>query len=348
MKKYTIAIAGTTNRTQQCAQVLLESEFFEIVWILTPIAKPVGRKQIITPNPMEIFATKNQIPTVFVEKKLDSTVAETVKKLVTPDLLLVVDFGYFVPSWLLSLPKIAPLNIHPSELPRWRGSSPGQFALLFNEKKSAVTLMVMDEKLDHGAIIHQDFFAVDPSWNQTEYYAHAFNLICAHLDTKVAQFAQNPDLITPQPNKSPTPTAHLITKEQTYVPWNIVVLACAEKNSHKIELPTVKSSITKANLSPLLSQALKHNGSLALTLDRACKAFSPWPGLWTVIATPQGEKRMKILETEIVANQLSTSKISKTSTGETAEEYILVLKTVQIEGKTPTSWENVKANLLSK
>lgn len=336
MKKYTIAIAGTTNRTQQCAQVFLDSEVFEIVWILTPIAKPVGRKQIVTPNPMEVFAQKNQLPTVLVEKKLDESVAQEIKELIQPDLLLVVDFGYFIPSWLLQLPKIAPLNIHPSELPKWRGSSPGQFALLFNEQQSAVTLMVMDNKLDHGPIIHQDFFVVDPTWNQTEYYSHAFTLMCSDLDKKIIQFAENPDSVTPQPEESPTPIAHLITKEQTFAPWDVVETACAGK-----ELDNTQQATTETNLSEIMYKAVQVNGSLALTLDRASKAFSPWPGLWTLISTPQGEKRMKILETELVENKLSNSKSANDT-----EKYTLILKTVHIEGKNPTNWQTVQANLL--
>jgi methionyl-tRNA formyltransferase len=71
--------------------------------------------------------------------------------------LLVVDFGYLIPTWLLQLPAIAPLNIHPSELPKWRGSSPGQFALLFKNlgretTQTAVTLMVMNEGLDQDQL----------------------------------------------------------------------------------------------------------------------------------------------------------------------------------------------------
>ncbi len=320
MKKYSIAIAGTTSRTKQCAQALFESDLFEITFIITPIAKPVGRKQVITASPMEIFAKENKISTIFVEKKLDSLIQEKVAQLPQPDLLLVVDFGYIVPKWLLELPKIAPLNIHPSELPKWRGSSPGQFAILFNEKESAVTLMVMDERLDHGPIIHQDFFEIDHNWGQTEYYQHAFNLMCQNLDTKIATFAQDSTLqnqivATPQPETSPTLTAKQIKKEQTFIPWEYLQLALNGKTPDNI-----------TQLSLFLQTAVASNGSLANMIERAIKAFSPWPGVWTIVGTNNGEKRMKLLEVEVSGNSLH-------------------LKSVHIEGKNPANWTDIKNSI---
>ena len=88
-------------------------------------------------------------------------------------------------------------------------------------------------------------------------------------------------------------------------------------------------------LSQLLLDAYKHTEQFALTVERASKALSPWPHLWTLIPTAQGEKRMKILETEI-----SNSKANP-------NEQKLVLKTVQIEGKNSGKWEDVKNAILA-
>lgn len=334
MKKYSIAIAGTTSRTQQCANSLFQSELFEISWILTPVAKPVGRKQILTPNPMELFATEHKIQTVFVENKINEIVKNQIIALEKPDFLLVVDFGYIIPQWLLDVPSIAPLNIHPSELPKWRGSSPGQFALLFNETNSAVTLMVMDSKLDHGPIIHQDFFTVDQAWDQSDYYAHAFDLMCTNLDTKIATFAEkytNPktkhEACTQQPDASPTITAKLISKDETFISWDYIKKALEglfpEKNGEMLDENELKNS----QLSIVLQEAVLKNQSVPLTIERATKAFANWPQVWTLVNTNQGEKRMKLLEAEYKSNKL-------------------VLLSVQIEGKNPTSWNDVRNSIL--
>lgn len=358
--KYTIAIAGTTQRTRLCAEALLTSPQFEITWILTPTAKPVGRKQILTPNPLQEFAQQHDITTVFVEKKIDITVQDSINKLEKPDFLLVVDFGYIVPNWLLDIPKIAPLNIHPSELPKWRGSSPGQYSLLFNETQSAVTLMVMNEKLDQGPLIHQDFFAVNPEWDQSEYYAHAFQIMCNNLDQKIAQFAKNQDSAVPQPLESPTPTAKMIKKDETYVPWALVQLALQgltvdfqsvdthppdnSDNSDTSNIPDIEQQF---DLSALLTAALKHNNSLALTLERASKAFNPWPNLWTLVKTNKGMQRMKLLELELVPNSNTTTEKSFAATLK-PDTYMLQLVTVQIEGKNPGSWNAMKSAVIAE
>ncbi len=327
MKKYSIAITGTTHRTRQCAQVLLESNLFDISWVLTPVPKPIGRKQTITPNTMDDFASDNGIITVWVDTKITEETQFELSRLEKPDFLLVVDFGYIIPEWLLNLPKIAPLNIHPSQLPKWRGSSPGQFSILFNDTKSAVTLMVMNKKLDQGPIIHQDLFSIDKNWNQEEYYIHAFNLMCDGLDTKISQFAQNPSIATQQPEQSPTPTARMIKKDQTFVPWELIQMVTTEKstkNTNSKNSEEYEKILQKfPDLSQLLQQAILHNKSIALTLERASKAFSPWPQLWTLIPTEKGEKRMKLLDLESHSDSLEITK-------------------VHIEGKNPTLWSEIK------
>ena len=197
MKKLKIAIAGSTTYTRQMAEVLFENKNFEICWVLTPSPKKIGRKQILTSNPLDDFAQENKIKSFLIDNKIekDQLLAKLTEEEI--DFLLVVDFGYFVPNWLLKLAKIASLNIHPSALPKWRGSSPGQFALLFQDyehfggKKSAVTLMEMNNKLDQGPIIHQEFFDISDNWDQTDYYQAAFDLMAQVLAEKILQFAQN-------------------------------------------------------------------------------------------------------------------------------------------------------------
>lgn len=317
MKKYSIAVAGTTERTALCAQELIKSNKFDLVWILTPSPKPVGRKKEVKPNPLDSLAKENEIYTIYIDKKIDGQVREKIENEARPDFLLVVDFGYLVPTWLLQLPKIAPLNIHPSELPKWRGSSPGQYSILFNDSNSAVSLMVINEKLDQGPIIHQDFFKVEKFWNHSDYYKHAFKLICFELDQKIAKFAENKSVAKKQPEKSPTVIAKTLKKSQTFIEWELVKQAMGESN-HTNQKPT----------SALLSQALEHNRSLPLSLERASKAFDPWPSLWTMIPTNKGEKRMKLLELELKNDSGSSDK--------------LVLKTVQVEGKNPCPWQEIK------
>ncbi len=174
--KTCLAIASSTQNTAKLAQALKQDKRFQILWCLTPAPKLKGRKKILTKNPLHQWASDNQVPTVSINQpKLSSVKAEVLSQ-EKPDILLVADFGYYIPTWLLNLPKVAPVNVHPSSLPEWRGSSPGQFVILSGAKISAVSFIVMNEKLDQGPIIDQFEFAVNPNWTSTDYYEHAFDL----------------------------------------------------------------------------------------------------------------------------------------------------------------------------
>jgi len=71
-------------------------------------------------------------------------------------LLIVASYGEIIPKEVLEIPKHGSLNVHPSLLPKYRGASPIQTALLNGDKTTGVTLMVMDEKMDHGPIVAQE------------------------------------------------------------------------------------------------------------------------------------------------------------------------------------------------
>ncbi|OGJ37203.1 MAG: hypothetical protein A2383_03255 [Candidatus Pacebacteria bacterium RIFOXYB1_FULL_39_46] len=311
---YTLALAGSTERTLQVAQTLLADKRFKLKFIITPQPKPVGRQQTLIQNPVHQFAQENQLPIILIDRKLDQKVQlkiETDFAQQSIDFLLVVDFGYLIPQWLLKLPKVAPLNIHPSLLPRWRGSSPGQFVLLSGNPKSAVTLMIMSEKMDEGAIIAQLPFTVDQTWTQTEYYSHSFDLICKQLGDLIDQFAQNKIKAVPQPTDSPTPIAKRLTKQDSFYDWSVI------------------------------KQAME-SGQRADKIERACRAFYPWPKLWTKVMTNQGEKRLIIHRCHLSqGEQIEQATQSK-------QTKQLILDQVQWEGKNITSWNEAKNSLLEE
>ncbi|MBI4097942.1 MAG: methionyl-tRNA formyltransferase, partial [Candidatus Levybacteria bacterium] len=82
---------------------------------------------------------------------------ETIGELqgLNPDLFVVAAYGQILPDKLLAIPKLGAINIHPSLLPKYRGPSPIQSAILNGDAKTGVTFIKMDEELDHGPIIYQ-------------------------------------------------------------------------------------------------------------------------------------------------------------------------------------------------
>jgi len=306
-----IAVLGSTQYSAKCAEALIQSGLVNIPWIVTPIAKPVGKNKIVTCSPLEPFANKNGIHIVNVAGKIDTDLRNQIESLPKPDYLLVVDFGYFIPEWLLELPKIKPLNIHPSKLPKWRGSSPGQFALLFGEKTSAVSIIEMTSTFDAGPIVTQHDFNVSPGWNYRQYYDFAYDLVCANLVADIEKHKRDEIKPAIQPEISPTITAHKLTRDDGFIPWELVV--AAQKGSQ----------LEKVNLPEVLQKALDHHKSPATMIEHAIRAFSPWPQVWTIVDTHKGKKRMKLLSAAIKNEKL-------------------VLEDVQIEGKEAAKWNEVR------
>ena len=314
--QYKIALAGSSKYTVMMAETLQNDTRFKICYTLSPTPKAIGRQQILTKNPLHLWSEKENISTFLIEKKIDANLQNQLREAENIDFLLVVDFGYLIPTWLLQLPKIAPLNIHPSLLPKWRGSSPGQFCLLFKDlgqenKQSAVTLMIMNEGLDQGPIVAQLPFDLEENWTQNEYYQHAFALIAKKLGNLISDLAEPKMEGRKQPIESSTIIARRLDKEDSFVDW---------ENLQKL----MDSSLEKINslqdekklLSDLLmnDEFCKNKTDQIKLIINASKAFFPWPGLWTNVQTNQGIKRMKILSCHATKNQL-------------------VLDQVQIEGK---------------
>ncbi|MDO5561715.1 MAG: formyltransferase family protein [bacterium] len=191
---YTFLLASTTNYGVILAESLLKAGFF-CHGVLTPTAQPAGRKKIITKNPVQIWAEAQNLPIFFVEKKLDQALIASLPKI---DFLLVADFGYYVPEKLTNLAKYLAVNVHPSALPKYRGSSPGQAVILNGEKNSAVSLIQVAKEMDAGDLLAQIPFQVNQNWNKDQYYDFAFSLAAQSLPQKLLDFAEGKIKLTPQ------------------------------------------------------------------------------------------------------------------------------------------------------
>ena len=120
--------------------------------IVTTPDKPQGRKMIVTPTPTKIWAQDNSIECVEPKRLQDETFIEKIKNY---NLFIVASYGKIIPKNIIDLPKYKVLNIHPSLLPKYRGPSPLQTQILNDEKNIGVSVMLIDEKEDHGPILVQ-------------------------------------------------------------------------------------------------------------------------------------------------------------------------------------------------
>src|SRR5574343_75957 len=150
----------TLNKIKEANQKN-ESVFFDISFIVTVPDKPKGRKMIMTPPPVKVWAMENNIPVFQPEKLKDEKFVNDIKSY-DADVFIVMAYGKIIPEIVLNIPKRGCLNIHPSLLPLLRGSCPIESAILNDMKNTGVTIIRLDKEMDHGPIIAQKEIAVNP------------------------------------------------------------------------------------------------------------------------------------------------------------------------------------------
>lgn len=127
--------------------------------VVTAPDRPSGRGMKLTPPPVKVWADENNIPTLQPEK-LDEAFVNQIKE-ESWDLFVVFAYSALLKRAVLDIPKHGTINLHPSLLPKLRGPSPIVSAILTDQKTTGVTVMLIDEKMDHGPILAQQEVAVD-------------------------------------------------------------------------------------------------------------------------------------------------------------------------------------------
>ena len=157
-----IIFVGTPEYGAIVLQGLVRNGYKPVLVVTAP-DKPVGRKQIITPPPVKVIAQKYKIP-VEQDEKEDKVLFDYLKfkiKNLKPDLGIVAAYGHIIPQEILTIPKYGFVNVHPSLLPRWRGSSPVQYTILEGDEKTGVTIIEMTDKVDAGPVIAQEEIKIE-------------------------------------------------------------------------------------------------------------------------------------------------------------------------------------------
>ncbi len=121
----------------------------------------------VTPSPVKLAAQELGLPVYQPEKIRDQAVIERLRGL-EPDIMVVVAYGQIIPPGVLSIPRRGVVNAHPSLLPRHRGAAPIALAILAGDRETGVTIMLMDEQLDHGPILATRATAIGPREDATE------------------------------------------------------------------------------------------------------------------------------------------------------------------------------------
>lgn len=137
------------------------AEYYKVVGVVTQPDRPAGRGRELTPPPVKALAIKLGIP-VFQPESLRTPEAFERLGDWAPDVVIVTAFGQILRKNILGLPRLGCINIHGSILPRWRGASPVQAAILAGDSETGVTIMKMNSGVDTGAILATRRVAISP------------------------------------------------------------------------------------------------------------------------------------------------------------------------------------------
>ena len=166
IKDLRLMFMGTPEISAYVLEKMIEAGY-HFVGVVAQPDHPVGRKGIITKVPTKVIAEKYNIPVYQPEKiRLDFEFA----KELNPDLVITLAYGQIVPQGFLDIPRLGCLNLHGSLLPKYRGASPIQSALINNEKVTGVTLMEMIKAMDAGRMFAKKEVVIEENDNNTSLF----------------------------------------------------------------------------------------------------------------------------------------------------------------------------------
>lgn len=211
-----ITFFGSSEFSVPILKALLSSKHDVVQVISTPDQKQ-GRGQKVGASVVKNFALAQNLPMITPEKLSIQTVVEAVSKK-EPDFLVVASYGKIIPASIFTIPKIAPLNVHPSLLPKYRGASPLQEAILEGDEKTGVSIAEVTKDLDAGDLLGQIESPIGPEEN-----AHELSKRLAELGAKlvlevIGQFERGTIEKTPQ-DASKSSYAKKITSESGQISW---------------------------------------------------------------------------------------------------------------------------------
>ena len=159
---------GTPDIAAASLKALLDAGH-TICGVFTRRDKPVGRKQVLTAPPVKQLARQYGLP-VWQPRTLRDGSSDDIIRELDPELVVVVAYGCIIPPQLLHLAKYGCINLHVSQLPKYRGSAPIQWAVLNGDGETGVTIMQLDEGLDTGDILMMRPVAIDPEETSGELF----------------------------------------------------------------------------------------------------------------------------------------------------------------------------------
>lgn len=270
---------------------------YDIKAVVTQPDKKVGRKQVLHQSPVKELALANGLK-VYQPVKLSGSdeLDELIK--IQPDFIITAAYGQFLPSKFLQAAKIAPVNVHGSLLPKYRGGAPIQYSLLKGDQETGVSIMEMVKKMDAGDVFAQASLPIEDDDTSGSLFEKLSVLgrdlllktLPQFLDGSVTRTKQDEGgvIFSPNISKAQEQIKTSMTAQEVH---NLVRALNPDPgaymlvNGKRMKVWQTKVSDEKTDLVP---------GSLVSNKKRFALAFADGSVLDLLEVQPTGKKRMQI------------------------------------------------------
>ena len=323
MQKIKVAFFGTSDRSLSILETLNSS--FDLSLCITKKDSRVGRKQEVRETAVKKWAKNNKVDFVEIDSLKEKDLKRVLEHIKDSKVQfgVVADFSLMIPEELISYFEGKLINIHFSLLPKYRGASPVQFAILNGDETIGITYQLVHEKMDRGAILFQVGYKMTGKETSGELYKVLFEIAAQKLPQVLSDYAN--EIIEPQEQDeeqatytfSPTkPRSTHIYKADAQIDWK----SGAEKVYNQI------------------------------------RAYNPWPIAWCYLKdlekapclndgkiklkpSVDKELKVKIYTAELVGGNEDTTNIK-------SGKITLLIRQLQVEGKKLVEWEDFKNGYL--
>ena len=213
-----IVFMGTPEFSVPTLEALINNKF-EILSIYTQPPKKSKRGQKINISPVQKFSEKNNLPVRNPENLSNDEEYNFIKNL-SADLAVVVAYGKLIPTNILKTTKLGFVNIHASLLPKWRGAAPIQRAIMNGDKKTGISIMKIEDKLDSGPVLASKELVLDQNATYGE-IQKKLSLTGSNLLIESLKNIENSKTKFIDQVHSNSTYAKKIDKNETKINWNL-------------------------------------------------------------------------------------------------------------------------------
>jgi methionyl-tRNA formyltransferase len=258
---------GSFYRSAEILEYIVNAGYMPAAIVCGP-DRPAGRDRTLTPPAVKkIVLEKGWKVEVLQPEKVPDIIPRL--KEIAADFFIVMGYAQIIPQSVLDLPRLGTIGVHPSLLPKYRGASPMQSALLAGETETGVTLYIMDNKMDHGPIIATQKFPIAEGEN---------DISLGHKAARVA--------------------GELLVKT---LPSFVAGSSAAREQDHTQATFTKKFTTADGQVDM--------QKDAPLTMYRKIKALNPEPSVWTMNFPGREGVRVKLLDATWVDEKLKITEI---------------------------------------